>query len=641
MQKRNEQILWALFAAFAIGFAGAFYLKHVKELAFIQDDAYTVFRYVKNFLSGNGLVFNPGERVQGYTDFLWVLFLIVGGRYFNLPALAQTLSITFGSVFLLALPYFAFLVLKEEKGKPADLLLILLPSFVFAFNADFVYWSVSGMETPLYLLLFTATVVAKANNSRLFTPLAVLTSLTRPEGILLFFVLEFGELLFRQKEQGKQDYFKIAFETFFYSVLVLSYLLFSYFYYGNFLPNTFYAKTGFDWFHLKRGVKYFTDYFSQAYAIVFLAVPVVYYLIKKKKNYTQTLLLTVTLVFIFYNVLIGGDVLPMGRFFLPPSALGVLLFVLMLKELAFLFFNKSSVLYTSVIVAVVVLVSFVVIESYDARQAEAQNWRGFERGLVFKMKEYARWIKKRQKETKRKFTVALSTIGAFSYYSDAIVVDMIGLTDSYIAHHPKELQGIDERISVLWRERHYNAEYVLSRKPDFILFPAGVKPSAYPEAAVFSLPGFANNYYVELIPSEKANQYLPVFRKIPDNLRKLHFPKVKNNCSVKATEFYILGNNNFLAFLKYGKKKYFQKVFVFADSLKNSCPAKKYLSLNLKGMAEFHAGHFTEARKYFEKSLAENQLNTMALPYLINIYRKSGEKGKELRAYLTLKQLCK
>ncbi len=54
---------------FSVALAALFY-KHIMELNFIQDDSYTVFRYVKNFLAGKGLVFNPSERVEGYTNFL-------------------------------------------------------------------------------------------------------------------------------------------------------------------------------------------------------------------------------------------------------------------------------------------------------------------------------------------------------------------------------------------------------------------------------------------------------------------------------------------------------------------------------------------------------------------------------------------
>ena len=38
---------------------------------FLTDDAFIAFRYVRNLLEGHGLVFNPGERVEGYSNFLW------------------------------------------------------------------------------------------------------------------------------------------------------------------------------------------------------------------------------------------------------------------------------------------------------------------------------------------------------------------------------------------------------------------------------------------------------------------------------------------------------------------------------------------------------------------------------------------
>src|SRR6267154_221619 len=45
---------------------------------FIQDDAFISFRYADNLVRGIGLVWNQGERVEGYTNFLWTL-LMSGG----------------------------------------------------------------------------------------------------------------------------------------------------------------------------------------------------------------------------------------------------------------------------------------------------------------------------------------------------------------------------------------------------------------------------------------------------------------------------------------------------------------------------------------------------------------------------------
>ena len=45
------------------------------HLAWLGDDAFISFRYANNLANGHGLVFNPGERVEGYTNFLWTLLL--------------------------------------------------------------------------------------------------------------------------------------------------------------------------------------------------------------------------------------------------------------------------------------------------------------------------------------------------------------------------------------------------------------------------------------------------------------------------------------------------------------------------------------------------------------------------------------
>src|SRR5262249_54771058 len=39
------------------------------------DDPFIVYRYARNLAHGLGFVFNPGERVEGVTCFLWTLAL--------------------------------------------------------------------------------------------------------------------------------------------------------------------------------------------------------------------------------------------------------------------------------------------------------------------------------------------------------------------------------------------------------------------------------------------------------------------------------------------------------------------------------------------------------------------------------------
>jgi hypothetical protein len=42
---------------------------------YTPDDSYISFRYAHNLAEGRGLVWNPGEHVEGYTNFLWVMLL--------------------------------------------------------------------------------------------------------------------------------------------------------------------------------------------------------------------------------------------------------------------------------------------------------------------------------------------------------------------------------------------------------------------------------------------------------------------------------------------------------------------------------------------------------------------------------------
>src|SRR6266478_8931996 len=58
------------------------------RLRFGIDDAFINFRYSENLASGLGPVFNPGERVEGYTTPAWV-FLLAGLHRLGAPLLGS------------------------------------------------------------------------------------------------------------------------------------------------------------------------------------------------------------------------------------------------------------------------------------------------------------------------------------------------------------------------------------------------------------------------------------------------------------------------------------------------------------------------------------------------------------------------
>ena len=60
--------------------AAAVLVPHARLFDFVTDDAYISFRYARNLALHGQLVFNLGEQVEGYTNFLWTVLLALRHR---------------------------------------------------------------------------------------------------------------------------------------------------------------------------------------------------------------------------------------------------------------------------------------------------------------------------------------------------------------------------------------------------------------------------------------------------------------------------------------------------------------------------------------------------------------------------------
>ncbi|MBZ0266726.1 hypothetical protein K8I85_01090, partial [bacterium] len=101
----GPSVPWGAFVVLLIGLAFAW---HAWSLQFTQDDAYISLRYARHLVEGNGLVFNPGERVEGYSNFTWTLLLALFLKL-GAPAVetSRWLGILFGALSVLAAGKFA------------------------------------------------------------------------------------------------------------------------------------------------------------------------------------------------------------------------------------------------------------------------------------------------------------------------------------------------------------------------------------------------------------------------------------------------------------------------------------------------------------------------------------------------------
>ncbi len=210
----------------------------VLRSAWVCDDAYITMRSADNLVHGLGPTWNPGERVQAYTDPLWMLLLA------TLHAVLRNGYVTLLCASLSVTALFLFLFVRwHARGRSAGTLALI----VLASSKSFVDYSTSGLENPLtHVLLVWAYRVFwdGARDLRGLCTLAFISSLgawNRLDSFLLFIpalmVSGWGVLC-------KERIRRAAMAVFLGSIPLLGWEAFSFFYYGELVPNTAYAKLG-------------------------------------------------------------------------------------------------------------------------------------------------------------------------------------------------------------------------------------------------------------------------------------------------------------------------------------------------------------------------------------------------------------
>ena len=279
---------------------------------FLTDDAFISFRYVRNLLEGHGLVFNPGEYVEGYTNFLWILELAALWRLFGVRPehAANWLSVAYTVLTLLALWWWlAHSPSRHDRGLLAWMALGLLCS-----SATFAVWTAGGgLETRQFTCFIVVAVVCLAvhRNNRwglLAASLSlVVAALTRPEGLMLaaccfgWFAVQRG-IVDRQLDWRELTYLIAPFV-----ILVAAHFLWRYGYYGDWLPNTYYAKHVRPWYD--SGFRYL--WAAALETGLYLLLPLTWVALRERwrehRDGTYALVLLCVGAHLYYVMRIGGD----------------------------------------------------------------------------------------------------------------------------------------------------------------------------------------------------------------------------------------------------------------------------------------------------------------------------------------------
>ncbi|MCA9594501.1 MAG: hypothetical protein KC776_14355 [Myxococcales bacterium] len=457
---RENWRLW-LAAALVITIASVVLVLHARSfLPFFVDDAFISLRYSARLLAGKGLTWSDGDKVEGYTNFLWVVLVAFGGLFQKnaLINVARTVGI------LCSIGTLATVVLAERPKRYRALLPGLYAALALATAGTFAAWSIGGLEQSLLCFLVAAGVVLsyplverdEARFSRMW-PAGLcfgLAALTRPDGILFAAsVCGTWVLLGGFRPAAWLRALKLAVLPL---GLVAAHVAFRQAYYHEWVPNTFHAKVAFAWSRVDLGWHYLKD---RADPLLPLLLPLLLTLVAAvadRRRRRRALIAFVPLVvWTSYVIAIGGDIMPERRHV---AVMIVLTALLSVEGLGWLTERGRFGAPVAFVVGNCVLGLSIQAQQDDPERAralaDAWHWPGRPIGM-FLHRAFA------DKDP----LLAVDAAGALPYFAKLRTLDMLGLNDPWLPRHLPPGFGKGPLAHELG-----NGQYFLRRKPDIIVF---------------------------------------------------------------------------------------------------------------------------------------------------------------------------
>ena len=448
----------------------AFYYRQLGADA--VDDAYISFRYARNLVEGHGLVFNPGERVEGYTNFLWTVILALFVRLGLDPSL---FSIVLGGLFGVAT---LWMVYRFSRVVPlSNPLVPITATMCLALDGSFALWAVSGMETSLFGFLVLAALTSyvweweNAKPGFISGALLALAAMTRPEGVLVLVVVLVHQALARLISNRQFITSADMARAGAFLVLYLPYFLWRYYYYGFLLPNTFYAKvTVRDTVDQHaRGLQHIAT-FGRLHLGWLGPLLVLALALRRKLSFWITILVAVVAVYLGYIAFVGGD-WSVGRFFVPIlpaaymlAAAGLVEVYETLKHWTGRLTDSQLALRALQCVALLCLVSgWIALFTSSSLRGEGELFaRRFQAARATRARvAMGEWLRD---NVPADTFIGVDAAGQIPYYSRLRTLDMFGVNDVHTAHLVIDTMG----QGVPGHEK-FDFDYIMWRGPDLII----------------------------------------------------------------------------------------------------------------------------------------------------------------------------
>jgi hypothetical protein len=424
------------------------------------DDAQIAFVYAAHLAAGEGFVYNlGGERVEGFTSLLWVLvtslcFLVSDAPYAAIFALTIALTA-------------ATCTLAAHLTGPRSWRWLLYLVVVLGWPAHVTWQAASLMDTALWgVLLMAATVMtlrarASTPDDLQFAGLCVALVVTRPESMLVVpgFILLRTARLARAAGEVRSPLRVALVPAAAFVTAVMALTAFRLLYFGHPLPNTYYAKVSpLLSVRLLAGVDYLAGFVRSTPVVTLLAAFVAVVLawavwrvvwglgaassrLEEMLSRDVVVLSVISAGLLCVPVLNGGDHFPWWRMYQPVFPVLAATPFVMLPGANFVrirAFSISQVLIFASVAAAVLVRGYGAMSWPAPRELPlAVEFRlareGLEGGELLRlmMRDQPEWP-----------SVGVVAAGGIKRTYPGVVIDLMGLNDTRMAHAPGDRTGI-------------------------------------------------------------------------------------------------------------------------------------------------------------------------------------------------------
>ncbi len=455
------------------------YLGHLSAyFDFTADDPGITFRYGANLFDGRGLVYNPGEHIEGYSNFghvvlsglIYKCLSLFGDARWGVLFAVKLLNVGFG----LATGYFIYRYAVDiaGRGRVAGLAPVLLA----AANGALLINIASPLETAAYIMLLTAMMWGlacyvtgpperSARRAVMLAPLGSAILLWRIDSPMLFAAFVAALVLLRRGRLQRSDWWLLGI----WAVVFGAYTVFRFAWFGDLLNNPFYTKVRHRMgLAAPFGSPYVAGFFRLLglHALVFVALATI---VVRRSPGVYILPLALVVTQWLYILLVDGDWMAGYRFWaVVVPALCLVLTGLLDLPVPWIAARPWRLIKVGVVLVVAAVWCSRGLELYRAVPQEpfrfVRRLGGFSPRNLYPYTATAEWL---NRHVSKDATMAVEEAGYMPFLTGLAAIDTYGLCNRTLAR----VDGHRNRLGlkVTWDPAEPGVRYILSQKPDIIV----------------------------------------------------------------------------------------------------------------------------------------------------------------------------